>query len=429
MHCGRDIAPHGFSRRAATTEVKVLPFAWAANHAQTKLNIEEAGPVIVSGQDPDALDRLKDLITINKPTIVDEIDKQLEELFWIRHPSLDPETDSHRLESAQFVQQYQPNGEDRWKLGTWVYWPWRRTLSHILAEPEYFEIRTSRNKNLITKEEQEAFRSARVAIAGLSVGNNVALSLALTGGPKHLRLADFDVLGLSNMNRIRTGANNLGCNKTVLTAREIWEIDPYADLCLFREGVTVNNLDQFLGGDSPVDVLVEEMDDFYLKVQIRLACKRKKIPVVMVTDNGEGVVVSVEPFHLDPNYPMFHGTIDEDELLRVGPKVSRVEVGQFAARIVGVRNTMPRMLESLAQLKKTLFTWPQLGTAAQLAGVVASVLVRRLICNQPVPFGQWALPLEPLCDPTFNVPPTAAGYFYPNLPPGQTSPPPSVNQT
>lgn len=406
----------------------MLPFTGGANNVLTNANLEQARPMIISGQDPYALDQLKGLVTEKKPTIVDEIDKQLEELFWIRHPYLDPETDSHRLQSLQFVQQYQPSGEDRWKLGTWVYWPWRRTLCHLLPEHEYFEVRTSRNKNLITKEEQDAFRSARVAIAGLSVGNNVALSLALSGGPKHMRLADFDVLGLSNMNRIRTGANNLGCNKTAVTAREIWEIDPYSDLCLFPEGVTIDNLDQFLGGDSPVDVLVEEMDDFYLKVQIRLACKRKKIPVVMVTDNGEGVVVSLEPFHVDPNYPMFHGTIPEDELLRVGPRVSRVEVGQFAARIVGVENTMPRMLESLAQLKKTLFTWPQLGTAAQLAGVVATTIVRRLICQQPVPIGQWALPLEPLCDPTFNVSPTSAGYFPPSLGASKTPPVPSVKE-
>ena len=42
-----------------------------------------------------------------------------------------------------------------------------------------------------------------------------------------IRLADFDEIDLSNLNRVRTHLINIGINKAVIVAREIAEIDPY----------------------------------------------------------------------------------------------------------------------------------------------------------------------------------------------------------
>ena len=42
-----------------------------------------------------------------------------------------------------------------------------------------------------------------------------------------LRLADFDVLDLSNLNRITGGVADVGVTKVVLAAREVAELDPY----------------------------------------------------------------------------------------------------------------------------------------------------------------------------------------------------------
>jgi tRNA A37 threonylcarbamoyladenosine dehydratase len=61
---------------------------------------------------------------------------------------------------------------------------------------------------------------------GLSVGQSVSLALAMERSFGELRIADFDELDLSNINRIRTGVYNLKIQKTVIVAREIAEIDP-----------------------------------------------------------------------------------------------------------------------------------------------------------------------------------------------------------
>ena len=86
---------------------------------------------------------------------------------------------------------------------------------------------------------------------GLSVGNAIALTLALEGVGGHLRLADFDRLELSNMNRIRAGVHEIGLPKVVLAARQIAEIDPYLGISILADGVTADNVERFLlGGDE-----------------------------------------------------------------------------------------------------------------------------------------------------------------------------------
>lgn len=61
-----------------------------------------------------------------------------------------------------------------------------------------------------------------------------------------LRLADFDLLELTNLNRIRTGVHNLGLAKVYSVAREIAEIDPFLKVVCFPQGLSEDNLDEFL---------------------------------------------------------------------------------------------------------------------------------------------------------------------------------------
>ena len=67
-----------------------------------------------------------------------------------------------------------------------------------------------------------------------------------TGGAKNWKLADFDLLSGSNINRIRTVFKNIDIRKTEIAAREIYEVDPYSTIELFSNGVTEDNLEDFL---------------------------------------------------------------------------------------------------------------------------------------------------------------------------------------
>ena len=118
--------------------------------------------------------------------------------------------------------------------------------------------RLDRNRNLInTAEDQERLAALRVGIVGLSVGHAVAHTIAMQGLCGAMRLADFDDLELTNLNRVPATVFDLGVNKAIVAARRIAEVDPYLPVDVMTGGLTPQSLDEFL--DS-VDVVVEECD-------------------------------------------------------------------------------------------------------------------------------------------------------------------------
>jgi len=107
----------------------------------------------------------------------------------------------------------------------------------------------SRNIGLLTEEEQARVRRARVAVGGLGgVGGNHVLALARIGFGS-FSLADLDHFELANMNR-QAGAsvNTLGRSKVEVTADIVRAINPEADLRLFPNGITRENIGDFLDG-------------------------------------------------------------------------------------------------------------------------------------------------------------------------------------
>src|SRR5205814_1258580 len=139
------------------------------------------------------------------------------------------------------------------EYGVWVYYPWSKRLVHLLNEEEFIEVRTNRNQYKITLEEQKLLRQKKVGIIGLSVGQSIALTMAMERIYGELRIADFDTAELSNLNRIRTGVHNLGLNKAIIVAREIAEIDPFIKIKIFNDGLTAENIDRFFLEDGRLD--------------------------------------------------------------------------------------------------------------------------------------------------------------------------------
>ncbi len=202
------------------------------------------------------------------------------------------------------------------EYGLWFYYPWSMHLVHLLGESEFVELRTNRNRYKITPEEQAELARKRIGVVGLSVGQSVALTLALERSFGELRLADFDTLDLSNLNRIRAGVHNLNLPKVYITAREIAEIDPYLSVICFADGVSEANCDAFLVENSPLDVLVEECDSVDIKILLRQRARVYRIPVVM--DTSDRGMIDVERFDQEPERAIFHGLVGD-----IGPSSLR----------------------------------------------------------------------------------------------------------
>lgn len=334
------------------------------------------------------LHKKKDLENINKllknggvDLVVDDYNEQVKELFAVKNPSIvySPNFDSLFKKYLKELQSKEP----LWMQGRWIYFPWLSKLVHLLVEEDFYIVRTARNKNLIRKEEQDNFYNATVGIGGLSIGNSIALAIVLKGGSKHIKIADMDRLALSNINRIRTGVNNLGILKTEMTARQIYEINPYAEVELFSDGLNKNNLEDFFAGKKKLDIMVDELDNMAVKYLIREYSKKHRIPVVMSADNGDSAVVDVERYDLDPKLEFFHGRLGKVSYEELS-SLDKFGIGKMITKHIGCENIPERMQESLMEMGKTIVSWPQLGNTALLNGSIVAYLIRRIVNGQEV---------------------------------------------
>lgn len=333
--------------------------------------------------------------------VIDTTDDQLEELYRIRNPST-IRTGVVPKDVKRFVDMCYSGVDGKNEFGVWGWYPWRKTLIHFLPEPMHTELRTSRNRNLISQSEQDRYYESVVGIAGLSVGNSVVSNLLHTGGAKHIRIADGDILSGSNTNRIRAGFESVGVPKTTLVRREIYFTNPYADVIEYPHGLTIKNIERFLLHPTRLQIVVDEMDNLYLKIQLRLLARKHKIPVVMAADNGDGIVVDIERYDLSPHRPLMHGDVPEKELLAIRPNTPRHVAAKIISTWVKPENIAERMMESLMELGHTLYTWPQLGSAASMAGSVMSYVVRKIVLGQPISQGKIIISPDALFTPEYN---------------------------
>lgn len=321
-------------------------------------------------------------------TILDLFASQKQELIRIRHPK-------KRLSAAETEQKYREwaEGKDINTEGVWVYYPWSERLLHLVDEAEFIELRTSRNQYKITPDEQLHLSKRSIGIIGLSVGHSVALSIATERACGKLKLADFDTIELSNLNRIRTGLHNIGVNKCIVTAREIAEIDPFLDIECFPDGITKENLDGFLLDGGKVDILVDECDDIALKISARIRAAQLGIPVVMETsDRG---MLDVERFDTEPERPIFHGYLQGLPLDKF-EHISEEDRLPLVLRIVNAINGSKRGKVSLVEIGQSIGTWPQLASAVTLGGGVVTDVCRRILLNQFHESGRYYIDLEEL---------------------------------
>ncbi|MFT3885671.1 MAG: Rv1355c family protein [Flavobacteriales bacterium] len=319
--------------------------------------------------------------------VFDEIQAQLEEFVRLSRIGLPPA-------AVQGAVQEHLQGTSLSDHGVWVYYPWSRRLVHLLDEAEFVAVRTDRNRNKITREEQERLGQLKVGVIGLSVGQSVSLTMALERGFGEIRLADFDRLDLSNLNRIRSGIHSLGLNKVVNVAREIAEIDSFLKVVCFTEGLTKANMDAFFSEGGDLDVLVEECDSVDIKILARQKAKAIRIPVVMdMSDRG---VVDVERFDLEPDRPLMHGWIDHLDLDAAGRPMTPEEKVPYMLPISGVETLSARMKASVIELGQTVSAWPQLATSVVLGGALAGDVVRRIALDQFHASGRWFIDLDDL---------------------------------
>lgn len=345
-------------------------------------------PVFLRISDQSEKLALDELIENNVSFFHDEIYGQLQELVKMKRPAL-------RIKPEEYPELIKKHlaGRDINAYGVWVYYPWSRRMVHMLDEEEFKLVRTNRNQYKITAREQEILSTKKIGIIGLSVGQSIALTLAMERGFGELRLTDFDTLELSNLNRIRSSVHNLGVPKVVITAREIAEMDPFLKVSCFFNGLTEENMNEFFLTNGKLDLLVDECDGLDIKILARFKARELGIPVIM--DTSDRGMLDVERFDLEPDRPLLHGTIENVDPGTI-KGLSTEDKIPIMLQMLGVENISLRAKASMIEVEQTINTWPQLASSVALGGAVGADVSRRILLDQYHTSGRYYIDLEEL---------------------------------
>src|SRR5262249_4669053 len=154
----------------------------------------------------------ENLLSLGGVSVFDSLSSQVRDLIATRHPE-------QKLSESQLeaLVREQLGANSLREYGVWVYYPWSNRIVHLLDRAEFIELRTSRNRYHITRREQEILAGKRIGIVGPSAGQSIAVALALERSCCEFRLADFDTLEHSNLNRVRAGVHEIGLPKVYVT--------------------------------------------------------------------------------------------------------------------------------------------------------------------------------------------------------------------
>ncbi|MGW4351098.1 ThiF family adenylyltransferase [Nocardia sp. NPDC004582] len=329
-------------------------------------------------------------------TVHDTIESQLAELIRSREPH-------RRYAGAELDRKIgeQLAGIETWAYGTWVWYPWSGRLVHVLPREEFRLVRTDRNRGKIQRPQQRRLLGRRIGVIGLSVGNSAAVTLALEGVGGSFRLADFDDLSLSNMNRLRAGVHDLGVGKAVLCARQMFEIDPYLEIEIMTSGIDDSTIAEFFHGDrTPIDLLVEECDTPRVKIAAREHARALGIPVIM--DCNDRGMLDIERFDLEPDRPLLHGRIGD---LRAADltQLSDQATSDLILAMVDADRISPELAAAFGDIGRTLSSWPQLASDVALGGALVTSAARRILLGAPCESGRFYIDLDTLITPEFNT--------------------------
>lgn len=176
----------------------------------------------------------------------------------------------------------------------------------------------SRNLGLVTSAEQTILKGKKVAIAGVGGVGALHVQTLARMGVTRFHLADMDHYELANFNR-QAGASmtTIGRHKADVMKEQALAINPEAEIQVFPEGVTEDNLDAFLDG---VDLYIDGLDFFVLDMRAAIFARCREKGIFAITAGPIGISAALLVF--DPkgvgfeDYFQLNGHSDIDKAIR-----------------------------------------------------------------------------------------------------------------
>ncbi len=181
-----------------------------------------------------------------------------------------------------------------------------------------YDVAFSRNIGWVTEAEQARLKNCRVAVGGLGgVGGNHAITLARLGIGK-FTITDLDTFDWPNLNR-QAGAfaSTIGHAKLDAMAKNLADINPEVKLHLMPNGITSDNIDEFLDG---ADLYMDSLDIFSLDIRRKVFARCRELGIPAVTAAPMGMGTAYLAFHPSgmsfEDYFCLDGFAFEDQILK-----------------------------------------------------------------------------------------------------------------
>jgi molybdopterin/thiamine biosynthesis adenylyltransferase len=141
---------------------------------------------------------------------------------------------------------------------------------------------------------QQRLREAKVLIAGLGgLGTPASLYLA-AAGVGALRLVDFDVIQLNNLNRqLLYGTKDVGQRKTPKAHEHIHQLNPHVDIETVDTEITPDNVLSFT---ADCDLIIDALDNYSTRYALNEAAISSRIPFIHGSIHAlDGIVTTIVP--------------------------------------------------------------------------------------------------------------------------------------
>lgn len=169
---------------------------------------------------------------------------------------------------------------------------------------------------------QERLKQAKVLIAGAGgLGSPIAFYLSAAGIGK-IRLVDYDVVDISNLNRqILHWDGDIGRGKVDSAFEKLSRLNPSINIEAISEKITEDNISRIVKG---YDLILDAMDNFQTRLLLNRIAVDRKIPFFYGAVRGfEGRVMTIIPGQTACLMCMYRGSVPEEKspVIGVAPAV------------------------------------------------------------------------------------------------------------
>lgn len=296
-------------------------------------------------------------------------------------------------EMIKLAKLYEQTGDIR-EYGTYAYYPRTGNLVQYAPKDMNRLAMVASNSSLYLDPEmkmsypqsQMILKSIHPAVMGLSVGSNIVKAIMQVIRPDTISIADPAMFKATNQNRVTglsynamllseleqqsNGETIYGLrNKAEVLSEQLYSEDPYLDISVFSEGVTLKNIDKFLKG---VNIVIDVADSTEYKLALAQKARAQGVRYIRITDAGDAVWMDIRPFDLNKSISI-SPNVNDGRLFELEESAtsSREDFFRFADALVGEKHRkIPGEFNALVngKLPKYVASIPQSGATTMVGG-------------------------------------------------------------